>query len=356
MLIIIASKSTFVNNLIEQRLVSKKLLKNISEDFPLADDNAANCLWRHYKERLNEQNTRYKPSIKLNSTIPKIMKSDRTANHHWITSKLSEIALTGRASTLTSTEIHKKKYWKSEASSYHHCIKKHICHYFNWTKTNLKKMLKKISEDFLVVGENAANCTSKYYTEKLNKQKVFTTFYQTQLEYSKTLWNQIPPLTIMASQLNCQNSYQLRRTSTLTCTEIHKENQKLEPSAFHHCIKKHIIQHFKWTKINIEKNLTKNLKTLSVFGDNAAICTLKSIIKWLNKQKNSLKAFYQPKLKILTEKLKIRDQCLSIIASKNTFVINLIEQRLTSRKNLQQFQNPFQWLVTMQPIIHLPAL
>ena len=64
-LIIIASKSTFVNNLIEQRLVPKKLLKNISEDFP-----------------------------KHSQTFQNTLTLDHTGNHHCITAHLSKISST----------------------------------------------------------------------------------------------------------------------------------------------------------------------------------------------------------------------------------------------------------------------
>ena len=117
---------------------------------------------------------------------------------------------------------HWPKNWKSEPSAYHHSIKKHICHHFNWTKTNIKKFLKKISEDFLVVGENAANCTWRLYKERFNKK----TLYKPSIKLSSTIdpkiENQCPVLIIIAS----------KSTFVITFIKIISKKSLEEPSKF----------------------------------------------------------------------------------------------------------------------------
>ena len=69
------------------------------------------------------------------------------------------------------------------------------------------------------------------YWQVINKRKqTLQTIHQLKLKHSKILWNQIPLITIIASQHIRQNSHQLRRTSTITSTEIHKLNENQSPA------------------------------------------------------------------------------------------------------------------------------
>ena len=73
---------------------------------------------------------------------------------------------------------------KSGTSASHYCIKMHFCHQFSWTKTSIKKckekLLRKISEDFLVVGEYAANCrncTWRHLKKDSTNKKLLTNLH-----------------------------------------------------------------------------------------------------------------------------------------------------------------------------------
>ena len=63
-------------------------------------------------------------------------------------------------------------------------------------------------------------------TRNQQMKKTLQTIHQTKLKHSKTLWNQIPLLIITESELICENSHQLRRTSTIKSTETQKQKWK----------------------------------------------------------------------------------------------------------------------------------
>ena len=167
----IRAQCAFVTFLIQLKITSRKILWKCSKPLPVVRNNAANCTLRVIIKKTQQTKSPHKSSINLSSNSDQKIEN-RSPVFIIIASQHScqKTHQLSRTSTITSTEIQKKMQIRAQCI-YHHCIKKHICHQCNWTKTNIKKMLKEISEYFLVVGDNAANFTRKHYKKKFNKQK-----------------------------------------------------------------------------------------------------------------------------------------------------------------------------------------
>ena len=82
------------------------------------------------------------------------------------------------------------------------------------------------SSSAIFVMAKEEHLTALYWQVINKRKKTLHTIHQLKLKHSKTLWNQIPLLIITKSELICENSHQLRRTSTIKSTETRKQKWK----------------------------------------------------------------------------------------------------------------------------------